>query len=51
MDFFNVTNSASILATNTAVSLTSTGAVNADLDNVTNFLPARTIRLAMQMRW
>ena len=51
VDFFNVTNSASVLAKNTAVSLTSSRAVNADLDNVTNFLPARTIRVAFQMRW
>jgi hypothetical protein len=51
VDFFNMTNSASVLAKNTAVSLTSSRAVNADLDNVTNFLPARTIRVAFQMRW
>jgi hypothetical protein len=51
VDVFNVTNSNSIQAKTTAVTLTSTGAVSTNLNNVTTFLPARTVRLAFQMKW
>jgi len=51
VDLFNVTNSSSILAKTTAVTLTNTGAVSTNLNNVTNFLPARTVRLAFQLKW
>jgi hypothetical protein len=51
VDLFNVTNSNSILAKTTAVTLTSTGAVSTNLNNVITFLNGRTIRLAFQMKF
>jgi len=51
LDVFNVSNSNSIQGKTTAVTLTSTGAVSTNLNNVTTFLPARTVRLAFQMKW
>ena len=51
LDLFNVTNSNSVQAKTTAVTLTSTGAVSTNLNNVTTFRPARTVRLAFQMKW
>jgi hypothetical protein len=51
VDLFNVTNSNSILTKTTAVTRTGTGVVSSNLNNVTLFLPARTIRVAFQMRF
>jgi hypothetical protein len=51
VDVFNVTNSNSIQGKTTAVTLTSNGVVSSNLNNVTTFLPARTMRLAFQMKW
>jgi hypothetical protein len=51
VDVFNVTNSNSIQGKTTAVTLTSNGMVSSNLNNVTTFLPARTMRLAFQMKW
>jgi hypothetical protein len=51
VDLFNITNSNSIQAKTTAVTLTAAGTVSTNLNNVTTFLQARTIRLAFQMKW
>ncbi|HEV3217393.1 MAG TPA: hypothetical protein VGZ27_16810 [Vicinamibacterales bacterium] len=51
IDLFNVTNSNSIIAKTTNVTLTSTGAVSTNLNNVTTFLSGRTVRVAFQMKF
>jgi hypothetical protein len=51
VDLFNVTNSSSIISKTTAVTLTGTGSVSTNLNNVTAFLLGRTVRLAFQMKF